>query len=137
MNKKYLKRNLLVIPCGEDFLKVTRLVYSLLFVLLLVLPSVFAELPTPSQLDTVGLDLGVHFIRPESKYVTPNSGKPHYLSVDAVNFIACIEAEVTPRAFAICSDNNNFKKLMFILGQIKKDVMLVAFLFLIFLVLMR
>lgn len=111
MNKKYLKRAFPSKPSGEAFLR-ARFSYIFLFVFFLsVLPLSAAELPTPAELDTVGLDIGVHFIRPDSKYVTPTNTKPHYLSVDGVNFIACIDAQSTPRGFFICSDNNNFREV--------------------------
>ncbi|MCA9478554.1 MAG: hypothetical protein KC535_05395 [Nanoarchaeota archaeon] len=110
MSKKYLKRTCPFLDCGEALLKVNRLIIFLLLVLSFV-SLASAELPDASQIGVDGLDIGVHFIRPESKYVTPNSGKPHYLNVDAINFIACIDAQSDPRAFVICSDNNNFKEV--------------------------
>ncbi len=111
MSKKYLKRTFPSLSSGETFLKAITRFYFLICIFLLVSSLAMAELPALSDLDAVGLDIGVHFIRPESKYVTPTDAKPHYLSVDAVNFIACIDAESSPRAFFICSDNNNFKEV--------------------------
>lgn len=111
MITKYLKRAFPFLFSGEGLLKAVSSVYIILAIFLLSLTVVSADLPTPEELDTVGLDIGVHFIRPESKYVTPTNANPHYLSVDGVNFIACIDAESSARAFVICSDNNNFREV--------------------------
>ena len=55
--------------------------------------------------DDLNLDIGIHFIRPESKYIFPSESKEHFLSVDSVNFIACIEEDSKPSAFLVCLDN--------------------------------
>jgi len=88
--------------------------YLLLIMFLSMLLStslVAAELPASGALDDVLLDQGIHFIRPESKYVDATTAKPHYLSVDTVSFVACLGDGEEPKGYIVCLDNNNFKEI--------------------------
>lgn len=104
--KNYLKAK------QSNYVEVSILRYLLLLLVVILSVSVVcAELPTSTELDDLVLDSGIQFIRSDSSYVTQTPVKPHFLSVDSVNFIACTDESDIPKGYIVCLDNNNFVEL--------------------------